>query len=299
MVLTLRQRQKRQASRPAIKLIKWALLLSVVLHAIVLTLWLNEDAFLKKQTPDAPQVQVLYLEAVAPAPHPPSQPERLAQPRNSEPLSQAAIAPESNQLLSATQPVDRTPGRMEAPPPPSAEEWALAGQYTLKNSKRYRYNWGQQVRSMMGTAIEGPDQGVVRFRIEIAPDGHIVSVQTLWTTSDMAEKLARDAISKMPSLPPTPNGKPLIFEQTISFQPFATGGPPTYQDDCLPDPPVYRNRFAWDGRSLKTQADPPVAEKPDPQALAECLKQLPPDTVESVSAHNQRQFDQWRSKHLD
>lgn len=268
-------------------------------HAIVLTLWLNEDAFLKRQTPEAPPIQVLYLDAVAPNTQPPIQPERLAQPLRPEPLSQPAIAPESNKVLPATRPIDRTPSRMEAPLPPSAAEWALAGQYTLKNSKRYRYNWGQQVRSMMGTAVEGPDQGVVRFRIEIAPDGQIVSVQTLWTTSALAEKLARDAITKMPPLPPTPTGKPLIFEQTISFQPFVTGGPPTYQDDCLPDPPVYRNRFAWDGRSSKTQADPPVVEKPDPQALAECLKQLPPDTVESVSAHNQRQFDQWRSKDLD
>jgi hypothetical protein len=60
---------------------------------------------------------------------------------------------------------------MEAPSAPTAQEWALAANYTLKNSKRYRHTWGQQVRSMMGTAIEGPDQGLVRFRVEIAPDG--------------------------------------------------------------------------------------------------------------------------------
>ena len=45
----------------------------------------------------------------------------------------------------------------------------MASTYTLKNSKRYRNAWAQQVRSMMGTAVEGPDQGVVRFAIEIAP----------------------------------------------------------------------------------------------------------------------------------
>jgi hypothetical protein len=35
---------------------------------------------------------------------------------------------------------------------------------------------------MMGTAIEGPDQGVVRFRVEIAPDGSLARLETLWTT---------------------------------------------------------------------------------------------------------------------
>jgi hypothetical protein len=59
---------------------------------------------------------------------------------------------------------------MPAPPAPTTEEWQLASTYTLKNSKRYRYNWGQLVRSKMGTAIEGVEQGLVRFRIEIAPE---------------------------------------------------------------------------------------------------------------------------------
>jgi hypothetical protein len=63
-------------------------------------------------------------------------------------------------------PAARPQALMDAPPAPTAQEWAQAGTYTLKNSKRYRYTWGQQVRSMMGTAIEGPDQGVVRFRVE-------------------------------------------------------------------------------------------------------------------------------------
>lgn len=51
----------------------------------------------------------------------------------------------------------------------------------------------------------------------------------------------------MPLWPPTPTGKPLIFEKTISFSPFASDGPPLYKDDCLPDPPVFSNPFAWDG----------------------------------------------------
>ena len=138
---------------------------------------------------------------------------------------------------------------MAAPPAPTTHEWAQAGPYTLKNSKRYRYNWGQQVRSMMGTAIEGPDQGVVRFRVEIDPDGKLARLETLWTTSALAEQLARKAIENMPALPPTPTGRPLIFETTISFQPFDAGGPPIYKYDCLPDPPAYGNPFVWDGKS--------------------------------------------------
>ncbi len=80
---------------------------------------------------------------------------------------------------------------MAAPAAPTAEEWAFAAGYTLKNSKGYRHSWGKQVRSMMGTAVEGPDQGTVRFRVEIAPDGRLANLETLWTTSVVAERLAR------------------------------------------------------------------------------------------------------------
>ncbi|MDV7392333.1 hypothetical protein RZS08_13295, partial [Arthrospira platensis SPKY1] len=68
---------------------------------------------------------------------------------------------------------------MDAPPAPSAEEWAQAATYRLKNSKRYRYTWSQQVRSMMGRAYEGADQGAVRFRVEIAPNGTLAKLDTL------------------------------------------------------------------------------------------------------------------------
>jgi hypothetical protein len=184
---------------------------------------------------------------------------------------------------------------MAAPPAPTAEEWALAGQYRLKNSKRYRYTWGQQVRSMMGTAVEGPDQGMVRFRVEIAPDGTLAQLRTLWTTSDVAERLAREAIGNMPPLPPTPTGRPLVFERTISFSPFASDGPPIYRDDCLPDPPAFRNPFAWDGKAPQVRAEPTPREELDPRALEECLKQLPRDSIEAESAHDQRLMDQWGS----
>jgi TonB family protein len=148
---------------------------------------------------------------------------------------------------------------MAAPPPPTAEEWQLAATYTLKNSKRYRYNWGQLVRSMMGTAVEGPQQGQVRFRIEIAPDGKIAKVEVLWATSVIAEKLALDAIRSLPPLPSTPTGKPLVFDKTISFEPFETGWPPIYKYDCLPDPVSFHNAFAWDGFSTRR----PAQEQPE------------------------------------
>jgi len=45
-------------------------------------------------------------------------------------------------------------------------------------------------------------------------------------------------------LPLTPTCKPLVFESTISFTPFASDWPPIYDDDCLPDPPVFTNPYA-------------------------------------------------------
>ena len=188
---------------------------------------------------------------------------------------------------------------LAAPSAPTAEEWAFASTYTLKNSKGYRHTWGKQVRSMMGTAVEGVDQGQVRFRIEIAPNGSITRVETLWKTSDKAEVLARKAIYSMPSPPPTPTGKPLIFEKTISFTPFATDDTPIYSDDCLPEPPPFNNPFAWDGRSPQEIKQNKPTEKLSPEALAECLKQLPQDSIEGVAAHNQRQLDQWGSSNLN
>ncbi len=146
---------------------------------------------------------------------------------------------------------------------------------------------------MMETAVEGPDQGFVRFRIEIAPDGTLAKLETLWTTSAVAEELARKAVESMPPLPPTPTGKPLIFEKTISFTPYATDGPPSYRDDCLPDPPAFRNPFAWDGKSPQVIAEPPQTEKLDPQALEECLRQLPKDSIEAEIARDQRVMDRW------
>ena len=185
-----------------------------------------------------------------------------------------------------------------APAAPSAEDWAFAAKYTLKNSKGYRHNWGRQVRSMMGTAVEGPDQGMVRFRIEIAPDGTLSRLDTLWSTSDVAERKAREAVRQMPALPPTPTGKPLVFEKTIVFSAFATDDTPLYRHDCDPEVPAFRNPFVWDGQSSKMRDDdPPPPKVMTAQELEDCRKQLPPETVQSESARDQRVMERWGTTH--
>jgi TonB family protein len=269
-----------------------ALLLTLALHAAV---WLLASGYqFKYVSPieaSKPVEKIVFLELIPP----PRQP--LPEPPSAPPTRPITVPP-PNTALAAPDPApspDRPLASMAAPPPPTAEEWAFAANYTNKNSKGYRYSWGQQVRSMMGTAVEGPDQGVVRFRIEIAPDGSLTQLQTLWTTSAKVEQLARQAIQNMPPLPPTPTGKPLIFDKTISFSPFANDGPPVYRDDCLPEPPVFRNPFAWDGKSPQVVTAPTPTAPLDPQTLADCLRQLPKDSVEAETARDQRLMDQWGS----
>ncbi len=215
-------------------------------------------------------------------------------------VQQERLTPEADpELIKDSSPA---PASLSAPAAPTAEEWQMAATYTLKNSKRYRHNWGQQVRSMMGTAVEGKDQGLVRFLIEIAPNGTIAKVDTLWKTSDKAEQLAKKAIQAMPPLPPTPTGKPLIFEKTISFLPYETGWPPTYKYDCLPDPPSSGNPFAWDGKSPQNKpvgvVKPPINEE-ELRVQRECVKNAAPDSLDAYSGNMQRQFEQWRSNKLN
>jgi cell division septation protein DedD len=263
----------------------YAVLFAVVLHALVLGLAINYRSTVSRK-PDLPNTEdTITSMAVIPPPSEKIRPEPTP--------AQESAAPIDTPVTTTA--AAHQPASMAAPPAPTAEEWAFAAKYTLRNSKGYRYNWGQQVRSMMGTAIEGPDQGLVRFRVEIGPDGALSRLETLWTTSAAAEKLARKAIENMPRLPPTPTGKPLIFEKTISFTPFASDGPPTYKDDCLPDPPTFRNPFAWDGKSPQRRAEPEPVEPLDAQALEECLRQLPQDSIEAESARDQRLLDQWGS----
>jgi hypothetical protein len=42
---------------------------------------------------------------------------------------------------------------------------------------------------------------------------------------------------------------------------------------------------------VQVQAKP--IEKPDPQALEDCLKQLPKDSIEAESARDRRLMEQW------
>lgn len=272
----------------------FALLLSVVLHGLVFVAAIRSSSHppQEKPAPEPEQVWTIVTPLPAPAPVATSEPPP-APPQAAEPVPQVLTTP-----ATPASPA-REPASMAAPPAPTPEEWALASTYKLKNSKRYRYNWGQQVRSMMGTAVEGPDQGVVHFRVEIAPDGKLARLVTLWSTSDVAEKLARAAIERMPPLPPTPTGKPLIFEKTISFQPFDTGWPPIYTHDCRPDPPKFRNPFAWDGKSPQSVAQTADAADPPEQSYADCKAGLPENSLEAESRDMVRQWKQWRSNELD
>lgn len=255
--------------RPSLFAIIW---LTIAIHLCLIGLWaIYEGVILTKSKKDSAELIEVLLD------------------KPIDPIYKSALM---NKMA------NKTLGTQEAPPAPSTEDWAFASKYSLKNSKAYRYNWGQQVRSMMGTAVEGKDQGQVRFLVEITPNGSIAKVETLWKTSDMAEKLAYKAIKSMPPLPPTPNGKPLIFERTIAFSPNYVDGPPIYKDDCLPDPPAFKNPFTWDGKSPQVIAAYKPAEKLAPQALAECLKQLPQDSIEAQAAESQRQLDQWRSSKI-
>ncbi len=256
-----------------------ALVFSLALHALVYAVASGHRFRWSAPVPQA-QERVIYLQAIVPPPQ--RQPDPAPPPTPLQTLTPSAAVLAERPL--ATQ---------AAPPAPSAEEWAFAARYTLKNSKGYRHSWGQQVRSMMGTAVEGPDQGVVRFRVEIAPDGQLASLHTLWSTSSVAERLARQAIESLPPLPPTPTGQPLVFERTIAFTPHASDGPPLYQDDCQPDLPAFRNPFVWDGRSAQVRSTPEAAQKLDPQALEECRRQLPRDSLEAELARDRRLMERW------
>lgn len=279
--------------------------LSLALHAVVVALLVGgiSPRFDKPDEKPVPKETVTFLEVIPVPVHEvaPQPPVPVSHPIPIPvPAPDLAIKMPVEEEASPLEPVKPTKpmASMEAPPPPTAGEWAFAARYTNKNSKGYRYSWGQQVRSMMGTAIEGPDQGVVRFRVEIGPDGKLVKLDTLWTTSTVAEQLARKAIESMPPLPPTPTGRPLVFEKTISFTSYASDGPPLYKNDCEPDPPQHGNRFTWDGRSPQRISDEPVAEKLDPVTYAECLKQLPQDSIEAEAASDERQQKQWASPTL-
>ena len=269
----------------------FAVFLSVAFHAMGFAL--ASALFKLADKPEASEPKNEIIVEVVPPPEKANHPTATPQARAPQPAPAAAAA---NHTPVATRVLERQPASQAAPPAPTAEEWAFAARYSLKNSKGYRYAWGQQVRSMMGTAVEGPDQGAVRFQVEIAPDGSLSKLETLWATSAVAERLARQAIRSLPPLPPTPTGRPLRFERTITFSAFATDRPPTYKDDCVPDPPAFHNQYAWDGKSPWVPAKPRPVERPDPQAMEECLKQLPPDSIDAELRHNQELLERWGTR---
>jgi len=264
-----------------------AFTLSLAFHASLLQSWLLE----KSKSPLAEEPLQLRIMAEPEMQALPPEPQKAQPPRPSKPPKSPKLAiPQAMPETPAAPLPEKVPASMPAPPAPTAEEWQLASSYTLRNSKRYRYAWGQQVRSMMGTAVEGPGQGQVRFRIEIAPDGTIASVKELWSTSDAASKLAWEVIQKLPPMPPTPTGKPLVFDHTISFLSYETGWPPSYQLDCLPEPEPFKNPFAWDGSSahkvVRREHRPPPPKGCPPDSTA--------PTIEEEEHEMKRQTDQWR-----
>lgn len=267
---------------PAKRAILLALALSLVVHAGVLALWTIK-------TPPAPhqplQIRIVQPDRAEKAP-PPRPVKRV---KKTHAMNFPALR-QSASVARADFPVESQPASLAAPSAPSAEEWRLASAYTLRNGKRYRYAWSQQVRSMMGTAVEGPDQGQVRFRIEIAPDGKIAKVEELWSTSEKASKLAMQAIRSLPPLPPPPGDKPLVFEQTISFLPYETGWPPSYTLDCLPEPEPFKNPYAWNGASPQ-QVVTPKHRPPPPEG---CPSDSTAPTIEEEEQSFKRQMDQWR-----
>lgn len=105
---------------------------------------------------------------------------------------------------------------------------------------------------------------------------------------------AREAIAALPPRPPTPTCKPLAFECTISFSPFAHDDPPTHDRDCLTQPPALRNPFVWDGKSPQMRQPPP---EPEPamtaQEMEDCLRQLPQNSIDAESARDRCAMERW------
>jgi len=268
-----------------------AFALSLAFHATLMQSWWGEESKLPAPAPAPEESLQLRIMGKPEVPALPPEPQKAQPPSPPKPSKSPKLARPQAMPETRVAPLqEKVPASMPAPPAPTAEEWQLASTYTLRNSKRYRYAWGQQVRSMMGTAVEGPGQGHVRFRIEIAPDGTISNVKELWSTSDAASKLAWTVIRKLPPLPPTPTGKPLVFEHTISFVSYETGWPPSYQLDCLPEIEPFKNPFAWDGSSapnvVRREHRPPPPKGCPPDSTA--------PTIEEEEHELKRQTDQWR-----
>jgi hypothetical protein len=264
-----------------------AILLSLAIHAGLLALWQGMPPSRPDVSTAQTPMQVSIVVVSAQNKRTGKKPHRLKPDRA---VAAAVLPPDKPPT---------PPASMPASPPPSAEDWDRASTYTLKNSKHYRNNWGQLVRSMMGTAVAGPDQGLVRFRIEIAPDGRIANVEELWATSKRASELAWQAIRSLPPLPPTPTGKPLVFEQTIAFEPFQTGWPPNYTFDYMPDPPAFHNPFAVDAAARVPEDSGGNGPPPDSAATQAHAEQEATDQIDVEFADMNRQLDVWGRSQLN
>lgn len=273
-----------------------AIALSLVLHAGLLAGWRA-----KAPPPDRSSklFEPLQVSFVASPAHPKTHAEADRAKQRHSPLvaRHPRVENEASARVAEVKPPtpapEKTLASMPAPTAPTAEEWKLASTYTLKNSKRYRYTWAQQVRSMMGTAVEGPQQGMVRLHIEITPDGKLAKAEVLWSTSETTEKLALQAIRSLPPLPPTPTGQPLVFDKTIAFIPYETGWPPLYRYDCVPDPQSFHNPFAQ-----KAQPTSPGTPTSRSTERSEC-PDTGADSIEAEEQDMQRQFKEWGAGRLN
>lgn len=260
--------------------------LSVAGHAAVL-LWVVNASSPARPDPDpVTRITLVLQEAMPPRAHPAPQ---LAPPR-APALNATPIPPDATRaapvVTHAPQPSVTPPAELAAPAAPTLEAWQLAARYTRKNSKRYRHSWAQLVRSRMGTAVAGPEQGLVRLRVTVAPGGRIGAVEEVWSTSATVSRRAQEAIRSLPPTPPTPTGASLVFETTISFLPYETGWPPSYQRDCEPDAPVFRNSYAWQGGASPPPAVPApaggTASEPECVAEAESLDEAASDLTRQI-----------------
>ena len=92
---------------------KAAIVLSLALHIVLLAVYVPTDTKLPKKKDD---VVVIKLEDLK------QKPEEIT-------------PPPANQT-----PTTKVPATQAAPSAPTAEEWAFASKYTLKNSKGYRHS---------------------------------------------------------------------------------------------------------------------------------------------------------------
>jgi hypothetical protein len=105
----------------------------------------------------------------------------------------------------------------------------------------------------------GPVPGGDRARWQLA------RLDTLWSTSAVAERLARQAIASMPQWPPTPTGKTLDLREDHLILAVRIGRPPALQGR-LPARPAGIQQSVRLGWQVSPRAGPGRADgEPDPR----------------------------------